>query len=234
MLWLYALPVVADEEVVHCPLLVLLCAAVCHALAVLRCAVVRGSSQVFPSPPCCLGVCSSQVFPCLYCQSVGSCGVCYGVVYEIAEYAVEEAWVGCHHYLVGECCPHSYAFLAELQCCVVECRVYDVADIDILHGHDVVGGWRCAGGVYVVEFCQRCHVEQQLCHALALCVASLQEVLAFLLWHVGVGEDALEVSVYACRRCLQLVSGVLCELSLYAYLLLLAVSQFPVECYDGV
>ena len=59
-------------------------------------------------------------------------------------------------------------------------------------------------------------------------------MLALVLRQVGIIDDGLEISLYACRRSLQFVCGILSELALQSLLVLLRVAQFPVEMGYGV
>ena len=88
--------------------------------------------------------------------------------------------------------------------------------------------------VHLVQFGERTHVVQQFAHTLALGIAALEKVFLLILGHVGIVKYALQVAVYAGGWRLQFVSGILRELALDAYLVLLGVTEFPVECDDGV
>ena len=85
-----------------------------------------------------------------------------------------------------------------------------------------------------VQSRELCHIEQQLGHARALRIASFEEMLALVVRHVGIGEYAFEIAMYAGSRSLELVSRILSELSLYSLLVFLAVTQFPEQRDDGV
>ena len=88
--------------------------------------------------------------------------------------------------------------------------------------------------IHFVQLCQSTHVKQQLAHTLALGIATFQEMFLLVLRHVGMVKDAFQVTMNAGGRCLQFVSGILRELALDTHLVLLRMTQFPIEHDDGV
>lgn len=137
-----------------------------------------------------------------------------GVVGEVAEHAVEQTRAAAHHDVRLQAVAELHLLLLQLQCRLLLYVRHNVRDVHVLLAHHL----RC-----VVHAVERRDVLQQRGEALALRVAALQKLLACGIVDVRVLEDGLQIALYACHGCLQLVRDVLRELS-FQYVLLAACS----------
>ena len=164
------------------------------------------------------------------CDVRGSCGVGYSVINKIAEDAVDEACVALHFHMLGHLYGWRDMLFVQLKRCVFEHVLYDGTDVNLQIRLPGV----CTTVVHLVKFGECTHVKQQFGHAFTLRIAALQKVFFLIFGHVGMIQNALQITVNAGGRRLQFVGGILCQLALDAYLVLLRMAEFPIKHNDGM
>ena len=162
----------------------------------------------------------------------GGCtgGVGNDIVDEIAENAVYQACIAVEFYAGGGADGGRDASLLQLQGGVFEHVMNDGQNVRLT---EFVGGVRMTV-LHLVQLRQGTHVEQQFVHPFALGIAALKEMLALVLRHIGIVENALQVTMNAGSRGLEFVGCILRQLPFNAKLVLLRVAEFPIELDDGV
>ena len=163
-----------------------------------------------------------------------ACGIGNDIIDKIAEQTVQRTFRLIERRAYDDACWQINSsldtFLLQLPSGVVEHIIDNTNKADEIVPFCIIGetDWQ------FVQSRELCHIEQQLGHARALRIASFEEMLALVVRHVGIGEYAFEIAMYAGSRSLELVSRILSELSLYSLLVFLAVTQFPEQRDDGV
>ena len=143
-------------------------------------------------------------------------GIGNGIVGEIAEDAVNQASVAMDNHLIGHVARHGHALLFKGELALQLHGAYYLRHVGLVEDHHLGA---------IVETVERGHVVEQRRQALALGMASLQEVVARGGSHVGMFENGLQIALYARHWGLQLVGHVLRELPLEHALLLLRLFQ---------
>lgn len=132
-----------------------------------------------------------------------------GVVGEIAEHAVEQTLIAPYHDVVGQKIVECHVLLLQLQGSLL---LYVLHHLRYVY---IIGARHLGRVVHAVE---RRYVVQERREALALGVASAQELLAHLVVDVGIVEYCLQIALYARHGGLEFVGYVLRQLA-FEYIL---------------